>query len=149
MPEIKNTFTRGRMNKDLDERLIPKGEYIHAMNIEVTSSDEDSVGTVQNLSGNQAIAGNTLIPNNSVCIGAVTDEATDSLYWLTATDKIDLPGGERPTVEPEIPIKRFNAIFEHNNQNIPNSINPVFVDIHQVVIDLFLLLNFLYLYFLV
>ena len=24
MPEIKNTFTSGRMNKDLDERLLPK-----------------------------------------------------------------------------------------------------------------------------
>ena len=27
MPEIKNAFIQGKMNKDLDERLIPNGEY--------------------------------------------------------------------------------------------------------------------------
>ena len=132
MPEIKNTFTGGRMNKDLDERLVPKGEYTHAVNVEVTTSDNDSVGTVQNLLGNQGFAGNNLIPFNSVCIGAVTDEATDSLYWLTACDKIS-QGTERIVLEPGNPSVKFNAIFEHNNQNSPNSINPIFVDIHQIL----------------
>ena len=27
MPEIKRTFTAGKMNKDLDERLVRNGEY--------------------------------------------------------------------------------------------------------------------------
>ena len=36
MPEIKNEFTSGKMNKDLDERLVRKGEYRHAMNIQVS-----------------------------------------------------------------------------------------------------------------
>ena len=27
MPEIKHQFTGGKMNKDLDERLVPNGEY--------------------------------------------------------------------------------------------------------------------------
>ena len=27
MPELKNTFLKGRMNRDLDERLVPSGEY--------------------------------------------------------------------------------------------------------------------------
>ena len=35
MPEIKNTFLRGKMNKDLDDRLLPEGEYRDAQNIEV------------------------------------------------------------------------------------------------------------------
>ena len=34
MPEIKNTFTQGKMNKDLDERLIPNGEYRDALNMQ-------------------------------------------------------------------------------------------------------------------
>ena len=34
MPEIKNTFTQGKMNKDLNERLVPKGQYVDAMNVE-------------------------------------------------------------------------------------------------------------------
>ena len=28
MPKIQNSFLRGRMNKDFDERLVPKGEYL-------------------------------------------------------------------------------------------------------------------------
>ena len=27
MPEIKNTFIQGKMNKDLDERLIPNDKH--------------------------------------------------------------------------------------------------------------------------
>ena len=27
MPEIKNTFLKGRMNQDLDSRILPIGEY--------------------------------------------------------------------------------------------------------------------------
>jgi len=33
MPEIKNTFLKGKMNKDADERLLPSGEYRDALNI--------------------------------------------------------------------------------------------------------------------
>ena len=52
MPDIKHKFTDGKMNKDLDERLIPNGEYRHAMNIQVSTSDGSDVGTIQNLLGN-------------------------------------------------------------------------------------------------
>ena len=34
MPEIKNTFTQGKMNKDLDERLVPNGQYRDGLNIQ-------------------------------------------------------------------------------------------------------------------
>ena len=40
MPEIKNNFTQGRMNKDFDERLIPNGQYRDALNIQVSTSEE-------------------------------------------------------------------------------------------------------------
>ena len=33
MPEIKNTLLKGRMNKDLDERLVPNGEYRDALKL--------------------------------------------------------------------------------------------------------------------
>ena len=33
MPEFKHQFTGGKMNKDLDERLIPDGDYRDAMNV--------------------------------------------------------------------------------------------------------------------
>ena len=52
MPEIKNTFLKGRMNKDLDERLIANGEYRDASNIQVSSTEASDAGTVQNILGN-------------------------------------------------------------------------------------------------
>ena len=33
--KLQRTFSGSKMNKDSDERLIPKGEYIHAENIRV------------------------------------------------------------------------------------------------------------------
>ena len=53
MPEIKHQFTKGKMNKDLDERLVPNGEYRDAMNIQVSTSEDSDVGTVQNILGNR------------------------------------------------------------------------------------------------
>ena len=49
MAEIKRTFLKSKMNKDLDERLVPGGEYRDALNIEVTTSEGANVGSVQNL----------------------------------------------------------------------------------------------------
>ena len=57
MPEIKHDFSAGKMNKDLDERIVPNGQYRDAMNIQVrtTSGDSDGegdAGTAQNVLGN-------------------------------------------------------------------------------------------------
>ena len=57
MPEIKQNFTRGKMNKDLDERLIPKGEYREAQNIHISESDSSDVGAIENVLGNIKING--------------------------------------------------------------------------------------------
>ena len=52
MPELKRNFIKGRMNKDLDERLVPNGEYRDALNVEVSTSEEDDVGALQTTMGN-------------------------------------------------------------------------------------------------
>ena len=83
MPNIKNNFAAGKMNKDLDERLTPSGEYRDAMNIQVSTSDDSDVGTVQNILGNKLLDGQSGIPSGSVCIGSISDEKNDCLYWLT------------------------------------------------------------------
>ena len=51
MPEMKHNFTKGRMNKDLDERLVPKGEYRDALNIEVSTSEGSNIGALQTTLG--------------------------------------------------------------------------------------------------
>jgi hypothetical protein len=63
MPELKNTFTGARMEKDLDERIVPSGSYRDALNIEVSTSEDSDVGAAQNILGNikvtEAINGDT------------------------------------------------------------------------------------------
>ena len=52
MPKIQNSFLKGKMNNDLDERLVPKGEYRDAQNILITQSENSDVGVVENIQGN-------------------------------------------------------------------------------------------------
>ena len=40
------------MNKDLDERLVPKGEYRDAQNIQISTSEGSDVGAVENMLSN-------------------------------------------------------------------------------------------------
>ena len=52
MAKIQNSFLKGKMNKDLDERLVPKGEYREAQNILITQSEGSDVGAIENILGN-------------------------------------------------------------------------------------------------
>ena len=38
MAEVKNAFIKSKMNKDLDARLLPNGEYREGINIQVSKS---------------------------------------------------------------------------------------------------------------
>jgi ribosomal 30S subunit maturation factor RimM len=73
MPEIKNTFLQGKMNKDLDERLIPNGQYRDALNVEVSTSEGSDVGTVKNILGNQRVD-QLEIGSDFKCVGSIADE---------------------------------------------------------------------------
>ena len=128
MPEIKNNFVKGRMNKDLDERLIPNGEYRDAMNIQVTTSEGSDVGTVQNILGNTLhntdITGNPVVLSDCKCVGAVADEKNDKLYWFIKRQYKPTPGyvnieavieytigknGNPPTIKPVIVDRKVNT----------------------------------------
>ena len=96
MADMKRNFTGGKMNKDLDERLVPRGEYKDAMNIQVSTSEGSDVGTVQNILGNTLVldpgdtAGTTQdfisIPAMK-CVGKIVDEKNDAFYWFV-TDEL-------------------------------------------------------------
>jgi len=55
MAEVKNSFISSKMNKDLDDRLIPNGEYRNAVNVSINKSTGENVGTAQTVLGNQLI----------------------------------------------------------------------------------------------
>ena len=70
------------MNKDVDERLVPKGEYRDAMNIQVSTSEGSDVGAVQNILGNMKLTDLYVIPFASRCVGAIADEKNNCFYWF-------------------------------------------------------------------
>ena len=86
MAEIKRTFTTARMNKDLDERLIPNGEYRDAMNIQIRTTDGDAAGTIQNIQGNTERYLSTLSNNAEMkVVGSVANEQTNKAYYFLAS----------------------------------------------------------------
>ena len=94
MAEIKNSFSQGKMNKDLDERLLPVGQYRDAMNIQVSTSEGSDVGTVQNILGNENFSNifiNDILYGDIIsqgasytgeCIGVISDEKNNHVYWF-------------------------------------------------------------------
>jgi len=87
MPEIKNTFTQGKMNKDLDERMIPNGQYRDALNIEVTSAENGGSGTARNILGNTRV--DDKVVDTCICVGSISNEQTNKLYWFVHCEDRD------------------------------------------------------------
>lgn len=104
MSEIKNTFSQGKMNKDLDERLVPSGQYRDAMNVQVSTSEGSNVGTVQNILGNVRVG--SVVGSGWTCIGAISDEKNDRFFWFLTNASRD-------------------SIFEYKTDG---TITPVIVD---------------------
>jgi hypothetical protein len=56
MQKLKRNFVESKMNKDLDDRFVPSGEYRDALNISVITNTDSSSGAVQNSRGNSSIS---------------------------------------------------------------------------------------------
>lgn len=83
MAKLQNTFLKSKMSKDLDDRLVPTGEYRDALNITVGKSESSSVGTVQNILGNTSIE-TFDIPDGSKCIGKIEDDSKNiAIFFIT------------------------------------------------------------------
>ncbi len=82
MAEIKNNFIRSKMNKDLDARLIPNGEYRNAINAQISRSEGEGVGTLENILGNEVVATIEASLPNLVCIGNFVDEENNFIYMF-------------------------------------------------------------------
>lgn len=103
MPKLTRTFVAGRMNKVTDERLVPDGEYIDAMNVRMGSTELSEIGVIENTKGNEKLTNLTYIDGTPLssqakCIGAYEDGEANTLYWFVhdpafpvgLTGKLDL-----------------------------------------------------------
>lgn len=88
MPEIKNAFIKGKMNKDLDERLIPNGEYRDALNVDVDFSEGSDVGALKSILG--TVQKDSISLSSATCIGSVKDPENSKIYWFITSSAKDL-----------------------------------------------------------
>ena len=51
MAKVQNTFLKSKMNKDLDARILPNGEYRDAQNAQISKSESANVGNLENILG--------------------------------------------------------------------------------------------------
>ena len=86
MPITTTNFVAGRMNKSIDERLLPKGEYIDAMNVRLGSTEATEIGAVENSRGNEQLTtlqyNGVNLSSAAVCIGAYEDGVRETIYWF-------------------------------------------------------------------
>jgi len=85
MPEAKNTFLKAKMNKALDDRLLPEGEYRHATNIQITKSDTADVGTAHNILGTTAV-GSLGLPFGYEIIGTFFDNRNNRIFVFSTNN---------------------------------------------------------------
>ncbi len=91
------------MNKVVDERLIPDGEYIDALNVRMGSTENSEIGVIENTKGNTKLTtlkyiNGTALSASARCIGTITDSSKETVYWFIhdsnfgvgATGKLDL-----------------------------------------------------------
>ena len=96
--KFQHTFTKSKMNKDLDSRLLGRDEYRDGTNIAVSRSEADDVGALENILGNEimssldipAITGSLNLGSNqnmykefpAQIIGGFLNEDTNKAYFF-------------------------------------------------------------------
>lgn len=95
MAESKRTFQAARMDKDVDDRLLKPGQYRDGLNISIDTSEDANVGAVENLKGNELIAGQDIYglsaasnPNAKV-VGSYAHPEEEKIYYFVTGDIAD------------------------------------------------------------
>ena len=120
MAELKRDFSQAKMNKDMDERVVPSGQYRDAKNIQIATSDGSNVGSLQTLLGNTDKTTGVVNADYSTCVGVLPLPEKDLIYYFIA-------GGGTKNYEP---LRKKDYIIEYNT--ITEETRYIFVDIYSV-----------------
>jgi hypothetical protein len=115
MAESKRTFQSAKMDKDIDDRILPAGTYRDALNVSVDFSEDANVGALENLKGNELLANQNILglsaasnPNAEV-IGSIAHPEENKIYYFVTGDNTD-------------------GIFEYDFSSPTPTVNTVIVD---------------------
>jgi len=97
MAETKRTFIAGKMNQDIDERMLPDGQYRSASNITIEATGGSNMGAAQNALGNEIIFDvesflfdyRGIVATGIKTIGAVKYEPLGVIYWFVTSNVFD------------------------------------------------------------
>ena len=122
--QITNTFLKSKMNKDLDDRILPNGEYRDARNISVGRSEDNDVGALENIIGNNLVA-STDLGSGLTIIGMHKSNSTDEIFiFLTNyTDPLPLT----PTNAPAGSL-HYIYVYNHSNESYTRLVEGEFLN---------------------
>jgi len=110
------------MNQDLDQRLVPNGEYREAFNIAVSQAEGADVGTLETVLGNVLVTDLGLSATcNAEIIGYYADEQNKNIY-LFVTNFIDTSSDKVSNYPPD------TVICQIWRRNIEENINTKLVE---------------------
>ena len=119
MANITRNFIKGRMNKSVDERLIPDGEYVDAINVRMGSTENSEIGVIENTKGNLALTtiqyANVPLSTQAKCIGAFEDGANEKIYWFVHDPFFYRDSGGVPASE--YPTGKLDLILSYDTKN--------------------------------
>ena len=79
----------GGLNSDNEDRILEVGDYRLALNIRNGSSDNDNIGAIENVRGNEKVVFTPSAGNNT-CIGEYLDEKTQTIFFFIHNDNTPL-----------------------------------------------------------
>ena len=80
MAELKRNFSQAKMNKDMDGRILPNGQYRDGQNIQISRSEGDDEGALENVLGNNFLNNFGLTDESLEIIGYLTVDTSDSIF---------------------------------------------------------------------
>lgn len=120
----KRNFTGG-LNSDLEERLIPNGDYRYALNSRSGSSDKDNIGSIENTKGNTLVSFAFNLPINKV-IGSFENKTTAKIYYFVySAFPPTPPGGILPP----------STIFTHGIYEYDITLNTITVVLQSTFLN--------------
>ena len=121
MAEVKNSFLASKMNKDLDDRLIPSNEYKDALNVSVSNSEDSDVGALENILQNTNVfpisATSSLGYNDGKVIGYAVDDSEDNIYLFWTNYTYDPASGREDNQAASGNESTSSAIIQYNTKD--------------------------------
>jgi hypothetical protein len=115
MAEIKNNFLKSKMNKDLDDRILPNGEYREAQNVAISKSESSDVGALENILGNSLASSLGLSSNCGITVIGKYMDDTNNRIIIFVTDYTDSSPNRLDNFAPSTTTHQILCYYPNDN----------------------------------